>query len=95
MSKEMIPTTLHKPTFVCRCFKVGGFLIGKNAIEELSEYLGQYKFVTGPYRVYDPDNYVTNEVKAIRGYVLPPSKPIPIEDWIANIVVTRKSKELL
>ena len=61
----------------------------------MSEYLGQYKFATGPYRMYDPDNYITNEVRAIRGYILPPSKPIPVEDLIANIVATREVDELL
>ena len=40
MNKEMIPPSLHKPTFVCRTFKIGDFEIGKNAYEELSEYLG-------------------------------------------------------
>ena len=91
----MVPASLHKPTFVCRCFKVGDFLIGKNAIEDLSEYLGQYKFGIGPYRVYDPEYYITNEVKAIRGYVMPPTKQIPIEDIVANIVVIGESKNLL
>lgn len=37
MNKEMIPPSLHKPTFVCRSFKVGNFVIGKNAYEELSQ----------------------------------------------------------
>ena len=91
----MIPPSLHKPTFVCRTFKVGDFEIGKNAFEELSDYLGQYKVATGPYRVYDPDGYITNEVKTIRGFVLPPSKPIPVEDLIANIVATGEADELL
>ena len=45
--------------------------------------------------MYDPDNYITNEVKAIRGYILPPSKPIPVEDLIANIVATGEADELL
>ena len=45
--------------------------------------------------MYDPDNYITNEVKAIRGYILPPSKPIPMEDLIANIVATGEADELL
>ena len=36
--------------------------------------------------MYDHDNYIRNQVKAFRGYVLPPSKQIPIEDLIANIV---------
>ncbi len=72
----MIPPCLHKPTFVCGSFKVGDFEIGKNAYEELSEYLGQYKFAIGPYRMYDLENYITNEVKAIKGYIIPPSKPI-------------------
>lgn len=45
--------------------------------------------------MYDSDNYVTNEVKAIRAYILPPSKPIPMEDLIVNIVAIGESKELL
>lgn len=36
MNKEMIPPSLHKPTFVRRCVKVEAFIIGKNAYEELS-----------------------------------------------------------
>ena len=95
MNKETIPPSLDKPTFVCRTIKVEDFEIGKNAYEELSEYLGQYKFATGPYRMYDPENYITNEVKAIRGYILPPSKPIPVEDLIANIVAIGEADELL
>ena len=91
----MIPPSLHKPTFVCRCFKVGDFIIGKNVYEELSEYLGQYKFAIGPYRMYDPENYITNEVKAIRGYIFHPKKPIPVEDLIANMIVTGEADELL
>ena len=67
----------------------------RNIIEDLSEYFGQYKFSTRPYRIYDLENYITNEVKAIRGYVLPPRKPIPIEDLIANIVVIGESEALL
>ena len=69
----MIPPSLHTPTFFCRSFKVGDLLIGKNAYEELSEYLGQYKFSIGPYRMYSLENYITNDVKAIRGYILSPS----------------------
>ena len=46
MNKEMIPPSLHKPAFFCRTFKIGDFEIGKNAYEELSEYLSQYKFAT-------------------------------------------------
>ena len=45
--------------------------------------------------MYDPKNYITNEVKAIRGYILPPSKPILMEDLIANIVATREVDGLL
>ena len=45
--------------------------------------------------MYDPNNYITNEVKAIRGYILPPRKPIPIEDLIANIVETWEADEIL
>ena len=40
-------------------------------------------------------NYITNEDKAIRGYILPPRKPIPVEDLITNIVATREADELL
>ena len=95
MNKEMIPPSLHKPRFFCRTFKIGDFEIGQHAYEELSEYLGQYKFATGPYRMYDPENYITNEVKAIRGYILPLRKPIPIEDLISNIVAIGEANELL
>ena len=45
--------------------------------------------------MYDPENYITNEVKAIRGYILPPRKPIPVEDLIANIVATGEADEFL
>ena len=71
------------------------FEIGKTTYKELSEYLSQYKFSTGPYRMYNPKNYITNEVKAIRGYILPPSKLILVEDLIANIVAIGEADELL
>lgn len=45
--------------------------------------------------MYDPDSYITNEVKTIRGYLLPPSKPIPVEDLIENIVAIGEIDELL
>lgn len=45
--------------------------------------------------MYDLDNYVTNEVKAIRGYILAPSKLILVEDIIVNIVAIGESMELL
>ena len=45
--------------------------------------------------MYDPNNYITNEVKAIRGYILSPSKQIPIEDLIANIVAIGEADELV
>ena len=61
----------------------------------MSEYLGQYKSATGPYRMYDPKNYIKNEAKSIRGYILPPSKPIPVENLIANIVEKGEADELL
>ena len=95
MSTEHIPTKLYKPTFLWRCFKVEDFLVGKNDMEELNDYLGEYNFSTGPYRMYDPYNYIRTELKAIRGHVWRPSKNIPIKDLMANIVATRGSDELL
>ena len=49
----------------------------------------------GPYRVYDPNNYIRGELKAIRGYIIPPSNEIPYEDLNTNIVATGEVNELL
>ena len=44
--------------------------------------------------MYGPINYITNEVKAIKGYILTPSKPVPVENLIANIVAIGEVDEL-
>lgn len=66
MNKEYLPANMHKGTFLCRCFKVGDFSIGKNAIDQIHDYLRHYNLATAPYRMYDPDNYIKGELKALR-----------------------------
>lgn len=87
VNREYLGPKVHKGTFLCRCFKVGTFSIGKESLDQIHSYLHHYNLSIGPYRMYDCDNWMRNTLKEIRNYVFPSMKDFPHEDLIPNIIV--------
>lgn len=95
MNREYFPPNLHKGTFLCRSFKVGDFVNGKNSLDQLSDYLREYNLASIAYTMYDPTYYIRDELKALRGYTLPTSKELPLEDLIMNVMIQSEVEELI
>ena len=80
---------------MCRCFKIGDFTIGKEALEPIHSFLHHYNLCTDPYRMYDSKGWMRATLKEMKNYVLPNSKELPHEDIIPNIVVEGEAPEKL
>ena len=63
MNREYLGPIVRRGTFLCKSFKIGDFLIGKDAIEELDEYLREYKMPTALARVFDPSNTIRRALR--------------------------------
>ena len=61
MNREYLGPTIGKVTFLCKIFKVGDFVIGKDVTEEVDAYLREYKMPTISARVFDPYNTISKE----------------------------------
>ncbi len=86
---------VHRCTFLCRCFKVGDFSIGKESLDQIHSFLHHYNLSTTPYRIYDPNNWMRTTLKEIRNYVFPTTKELPDEDFIPNIFVVGEATDKL
>ena len=95
VNREYLGPKVHRGTFLCRCFKVGDFTIGKEALEPVHTFLHHYNLVTGPYRMYDPDGRMRTTLKEMRNYVLPNTRESPFEDIIPNIVAEGEAADKL
>lgn len=95
VNREYLGPKVHRGTFLCRCFKIGEFTIGKEALDLIHSFLHHYNFCTGPYRMYDPDGWMRETLKEIRNYVLPSCKELPHEDIIPNIVAEGEAADKL
>ena len=84
MNREYLGPTIKKGSFLCRNFKVGGFEIGKETIEEVDSFLRDLTFATIPTRVYDPYNIVRSALKQMRGYNVIIGRKIWEEDVIRD-----------
>lgn len=87
VNREYIWPKVHKGTFLCRCFKVGEFSNGKEALYQIHSFLRHYNLSIGPYMMYDPNNWMKITAKKIWNYVFPGTKELPHEDFISDIVV--------
>ena len=86
VNREYLGPKVHRGTFLCRCFKIGYFTIGKEALELVHAFLHHYNLCTGPYRMCDREGWMRATLKEMRNYILPNSKEFPLEDIIPNIV---------
>ena len=93
--KKYLGPKVHKGTFLCRCFRVGDFTIGKEALDQIHDFLNHYSISTGTYRMYDLDNWMRVTLKEMRNYVLPSTKELPHEDVIPNIVAEGEAVDTL
>ncbi len=86
VNRKYLGPKVHRGTFLCRCFKIGDFTIGKEALEPVHAFLHHFNLCTSPYRMYDPEGWMRATLKEMRNYVLPNSKELPHQDIIPNIV---------
>ena len=63
MNKEYLGPFIKIGSFVARNIKVGDFLIGKDAIEEIDQCMGEFKLPLALARTYDPNDLVTHTLK--------------------------------
>ena len=75
MNKEYLGPTVKKGSFVARNTKVHNFVIGKYAIEEIDQCMGEFKLPLAPTRTYDPNDLVRHALKLMRKYSLHSKKP--------------------
>lgn len=52
VNREYLGPKVHRGTFLCRCFRIGDFTIGKEALDFIHSHLHHYNLWTGPYRMY-------------------------------------------
>ena len=58
VNREYLGTKVHRGPYLCRCFRIGDFTIGNKALDPIHSFLLHYNLSTGPYRMYDPDNWM-------------------------------------
>jgi hypothetical protein len=68
---EYLGPKVHRGTFLCRCFRIGDFLLGKEFLDQIHSFLHHFNLSTTPYKMYDLDNWIRNTLKEIRNYVFP------------------------
>ena len=90
MNREYLDKGVKKGKFLCRCTKVGNFEINKNANEETNAFLRNFKLPTMLARTYDPFNVVKYALKNMRGYNLPPTKPM----WEEVVIFDRLNEDI-
>lgn len=95
VNNEYLATKVHIGTFLCRCFRVGDFSIGKESLDQIHSFLHHCNLSIGPYRMYDPNKWMRKTLKEILNYVLPSKKEFPHEDLILNIVFEGELAEKL
>ena len=95
MNREYLGPIARRGTFLCRSIKVGDFVIGKDAIEELDAYIWESKMPTAPRRNFDPFGIVTNVLRKMRGYNLPPTKHLWEEDVIMDYFEEDKYQDMM
>ena len=95
INREYLGPKAHRGNFLCRCFRIGDFTIGKEALDQIHSYLHHYNFSTSPYRMYDPNNWMRVTLKEMRNYVLPSTKEFLHEDVIPNIIVEGEATDNL
>ena len=84
MNKEYLGPTVKRGSFVARNTKVGDFMIGKDAIEEIDKCIAKFMLPTTLAKTYDPNDLVRHALKYMRKYTLPNRKPNWEEDCILN-----------
>lgn len=63
MNQEYLGPKIKKGSFVCKNVKVGDFFIGKDATEELDEFMREFLFPSAPTRTYDPNDLGRHALK--------------------------------
>lgn len=66
--------TIRRGYFVCRNVKLGDFILGNDAIEELDEFMRELPLPSAPARNYDPNYLIRDALKQMRNYNLPSRK---------------------
>ena len=56
VNREYLGPKVHRGTFLCRCFKVGDFSIGKEALDQIHSFLHHFNLSSRPYKMYDPND---------------------------------------
>lgn len=87
VNREYLGPKVHKVIFLYMSFRIGDFSIGKESLDQIHAFLCHYNLSTDPYIIYDPEGYMRNTLKEIRGYVFPNTRESPQEDLITNLLV--------
>ena len=95
VKREYLGPKVYRGTFLCRCFRIGDFIIGKESLDPIHSYLHHYNLCTGRYRMYDLDNWMRVTFKEMRNYVLPSTKELLHEDIIPKTVVEGEETDKL
>ena len=74
MNKEYLGLAVKKGSFVARNTKIGDFVIGKDAIEEIDACILEFMLPKALARTYEPNDLVSQALRKMRKYTLPKSK---------------------